>query len=133
MIVLDTHVLVWWVNGDSQLSENARAAIEHEQKAENGLILISAISAWEVAMLIEKGRLALSMSVDDWLDVVAEIESVRFVPLDVAVGVQATRLPGDFHKDPADRMIVSLARHLNAPLVTADEKIRAYKHVRSVW
>ncbi|UZJ43105.1 type II toxin-antitoxin system VapC family toxin [Marinimicrobium sp. C6131] len=133
MIVLDTHVLVWWVNGDSQLSENARAAIEHEQKAENGLILISAISAWEVAMLIEKGRLALSMSVDDWLDVVAEIESVRFVPLDVAVGVQATRLPGDFHKDPADRMIVSLARHLNAPLVTADEKIRAYKHVRSIW
>ncbi len=133
MIVLDTHVLVWWVNGDSQLSENARAAIEHEQKAENGLILISAISAWEVAMLIEKGRLALSMSVDDWLDVVAEIESVRFMPLDVAVGVQATRLPGDFHKDPADRMIVSLARHLNAPLVTADEKIRAYKHVRSIW
>lgn len=133
MIVLDTHVLVWWVNGDSHLSENARAAIEHEQKAENGLILISAISAWEVAMLIEKGRLALSMSVDDWLDVVAEIESVRFMPLDVAVGVQATRLPGDFHKDPADRMIVSLARHLNAPLVTADEKIRAYKHVRSIW
>ncbi|WP_024461211.1 type II toxin-antitoxin system VapC family toxin [Marinimicrobium sp. LS-A18] len=133
MIVLDTHVLVWWVNGDSQLSENARAAIEHEQTSENGLILISAISAWEVAMLIEKGRLALSMSVDDWLDVVAEIESVRFVPLDVAVGVQATRLPGDFHKDPADRMIVSLARHLNAPLVTADEKIRAYKHVRSIW
>mgnify|MGYP001481512088 FL=1 len=133
MIVLDTHVLVWWVNGDSQLSENARAAIEHEQTSENGLILISAISAWEVAMLIEKGRLALSMSVDDWLDVVAEIESVRFMPLDVAVSVQATRLPGDFHKDPADRMIVSLARHLNAPLVTADEKIRAYKHVRSIW
>lgn len=133
MIVLDTHVLVWWVNGDSQLSENARAAIEHEQTSENGLILISAISAWEIAMLIEKGRLALSMSVDDWLDVVAEIESVRFMPLGVAVGVQATRLPGDFHKDPADRMIVSLARHLNAPLVTADEKIRAYKHVRSIW
>ncbi len=133
MIVLDTHVLVWWVNGDSQLSEDARAAIEHERKAEDGLILISAISAWEIAMLIEKGRLALSMSVDDWLDVVAEVEGVRFVPLDVTVGVQATRLPGDFHKDPADRMIVSLARHLNALLVTADEKIRSYKHVRSVW
>lgn len=133
MIVLDTHALVWWVNGDSRLSKRAKTAIEREQRAEDGLILISAISAWEIAMLIEKGRLTLTMSVDDWLDVVSEVEGVRFVPVDVAIGVQSTRLPGEFHKDPADRMIVSLARHLNAPLLTADEKIRAYKHVRSVW
>lgn len=133
MILLDTHVLLWWVNGDSQLSSQAKAAIEREQASDEGQILVSAISAWEIAMLVEKGRLTLTMSVDDWLDTVSEIDGVRFVSVDVAVSIQSTRLPGEFHKDPADRMIVSLARHLNVPLVTADEKIRAYKHVRSVW
>jgi len=133
LILLDTHVLLWWVNGDSQLSSQAKAAIEREQASDEGQILVSAISAWEIAMLVEKGRLTLTMSVDDWLDTVSEIDGVRFVSVDVAVSIQSTRLPGEFHKDPADRMIVSLARHLNVPLVTADEKIRAYKHVRSVW
>lgn len=73
------------------------------------------------------------MEVDDWLELAGEIDGLRFVPIDIEVAVQSTRLPGDFHKDPADRMIVALARHMNAAVVTADEKIRAYKHVRSIW
>ena len=59
MIVLDTHAVLWWVNGDSQLSEKALAAIEHELQAEDGAILISVISAWEIALLVEKGQRAL--------------------------------------------------------------------------
>lgn len=133
MIVLDTHSLIWWVNGDSQLSANAREAIEQEQSSDDGLILVSAISAWEVAMLVGRDRLILTMSVDEWLEVAGDIDGVRFVPVDIAISVESTRLPGDFHKDPADRMITAMARHVNAPLVTADEKIRAYKHVRTVW
>lgn len=133
MIVLDTHALIWWVNDDSQLSLNARTAIEHEQQHEDGIILISAMSAWEIALLVGRDRLTLGMNLDDWLETVSEIEGVRFVPVDEAVGVESTRLPGDFHKDTADRMITALARHFNVPLVTADERIRAYKHVRSVW
>lgn len=133
MIVLDTHALIGWVNGDSSLSTPASLAIQKEQEDEDGLILVSAISAWEIAMLVDKGRIALTMDVDDWLDVVKDIDGLRFVPVDNDIAVQSTRLPGDFHKDPADRMIVALARHVNAPLVTADEKIRAYKHVRTVW
>ncbi|TGG93587.1 type II toxin-antitoxin system VapC family toxin [Natronospirillum operosum] len=133
MIVLDTHVLVWWVNGSGQLSLNAKNAIEDERVSEEGLVLVSAISAWEIAMLVRADRLTLTMSVDDWLDTVAAIEGVRFVPIDNEVGVESTRLPGAFHKDPADRMIVALARHMNAPLATADNKIRAYKHVKSIW
>ena len=58
---------------------------------------------------------------------------MRFVPIDVATAVESTRLPGEFHKDPADRMIVALARHLNVDLISADEKIGEYRHVRSVW
>lgn len=133
MIVLDTHVLVWWVNGDSGLSEIAKSAIEKETQDDDGLILISSISAWEIAMLVHKGRLTLTTNVDDWLTTVQEIEGVRFVPVDNEVAIQSTRLPGDFHPDPADRMIVALARHMSAPLVTADEKIRAYRHLKTIW
>lgn len=133
MIVLDTHALLWWVSGDSRISSQAIDRIEQELQAENGEILISAISAWEIALLIEKGRLTLSMSVDDWLDTVAEIDEVRFMPVDVATAVESTRLPGKFHKDPAERMIVALARHFNVELLTADAKITAYQHVRTIW
>lgn len=133
MIVLDTHTLLWWLNGRSELSEKARAAIEKELQEDSGVILVSAISAWEIAMLVNLNRLTLTMSVDDWLEAAADVEGVRFVPVDNAVGVESTRLPGEFHKDPADRMIVALARHLNVPLITVDKKIRDYKHVRSIW
>ncbi|WP_109994799.1 type II toxin-antitoxin system VapC family toxin [Salinisphaera sp. LB1] len=133
MIVLDTHVLVWWVTGDRQLSPHAKTAIETERSAADGIVLVSAISAWEIAMLVKAERLTLTMALDDWLETVSAIDGVRFVPLDNDVGVESTRLPGEFHTDPADRMIVALARHLNVPLVTADTKIRAYKHVHSTW
>jgi PIN domain nuclease of toxin-antitoxin system len=133
LIVLDTHTVLWWVNGDAQLSQNALAAIEQELRGDGGVILISAITAWEIALLLEKGRITLSMGIDDWLDTVEEIEGVRIVPVDVATAIESTRLPGEFHRDPADRMIVALARHYNAVLVTADEKINDYRHVKTVW
>ncbi|NGX15998.1 type II toxin-antitoxin system VapC family toxin [Wenzhouxiangella sp. XN24] len=133
MIVLDTHVLLWWLNGDSSLSSRARNAIRREQTGEHGSILVSAISAWEIAMLVQKERLALTMDVADWLDVAAATEGLRFVPLDSDLLLQSTRLPGAFHSDPADRMIVALARHLNVALVTSDQQIRSYKHVRTIW
>ena len=133
MIVLDTHILLWWLNGDSSVSSRARGAIRNEQQDENGLILVSAISAWEIAMLVRKERLTLTMAVEDWLGVAAETERLRFQPLDTELLVQSTRLPGAFHRDPADRMIVALAQHLNVPLVTSDQKMRAYKHVRTLW
>ncbi|HPQ26608.1 MAG TPA: type II toxin-antitoxin system VapC family toxin [Gammaproteobacteria bacterium] len=132
MIVLDTHVLIWWVDGDERLSPVARRAIEDELTGRQQL-LISAISAWEIAMLIEKGRLVLTMDIGDWLATVEAIEGVVFVPVDHEVAVQSVRLPGEFHPDPADRMIVALARHHAVPLLTADAKIQAYRHVQTVW
>lgn len=132
MIILDTHVLVWWVNGGDKLSQCARKTIEGE-RAGNARILVSAISAWEIAMLIAKGRLTLTMGIDDWLETVSSIEGVSFEAIQPDVAVQSVRLPGKFHSDPADRMIVALARHHSAPLVTADARIGGYKHVRTVW
>ena len=133
MIVLDTHALIWWVSDDQRLSLKARKAIEDEMNDDDGHIVVSSISTWEIAMLISKGRLALTMDIDEWIATVADIPGVQFTPLDNGVAIQSVRLPGEFHADPADRMITALARHLSAPLVTGDEKIRAYKHVNTVW
>lgn len=131
MIVLDTHALVWWASGDSQLSRPARKAIDTAEQ--NGEILVSTISAWEVAMLVKTGRLVLTMDAAAWLDAVAQMPSVRFVPMDVRIAVHSVDLPGEFHKDPADRFIVATARTYSAPLITADHKIRDYPHVRTIW
>lgn len=73
------------------------------------------------------------MDVEDWLSIAAETGRLRFQPPDNELLLQSTRLPGEFHSDPADRMIVVLARHLNVPLVTSDKKIRASRHVRAIW
>lgn len=132
MIVLDTHVLVWWVSGVRALSRKARQRIDQNVNTESS-ILVSSISAWEIAMLAASGRLILSMDIDSWLAEVARIPAVEFVPLDNSVAVKSVQLPGDFHKDPADRMIVALARHLSLELITADEKILRYAHVKTVW
>ena len=131
MIVLDTHTLVWWVTGDPALSKKARASIEREQQG--GDIIVSSISAWEIAMLVDRDRLVLSMDVDNWLATVAQIDTVRFLPVDVEIALKSVGLPGEFHKDPADRMIVATARKLAVPLVTKDEKLRAYAHVKTIW
>ena len=132
MLVLDTHILVWWVNADtSKLSPAALGAIEREMQG--GEIIVSSISAWEIAMLAARGRMSLTMDVSQWLALVAQIRTVRFYPVDNEIALESVQLPGEFHKDPADRMIVATARKLNATLITADEKILTYQHVKTVW
>jgi PIN domain nuclease of toxin-antitoxin system len=132
VIVLDTHTLVWWVNGDlTERSTAALAAIESERQS--GEIVISSISSWEVAMLVARQRIALSMDLAAWLKGIEAIAGVRFLPVDNEIAVKAVELPGDFHKDPADRIVVATARKLGAAVVTADEKIHAYPHVRTIW
>jgi PIN domain nuclease of toxin-antitoxin system len=132
VIVLDTHALLWWANGErAQLSAAAASAIDAEM--DGGQILVSSMSAWELAMLVERGRVALSMDVASWLDTLSRIDAVQMVPHDSEIAVKSVQLPGDFHKDPADRIIVATARKFAAPLVSADEKIRSYPHVRAIW
>ena len=131
MIVLDTHALIWWATNDAALSKKAKKAIERERAG--GEIIISAISAWEIAMLVERETVAFSMDVEDWLATVPQIPGVSFAPVDVDISVKSVQLPGEFHKDPADRLIVATARKFAAPLVTKDLKIRAYAHVKTIW
>lgn len=131
MVLIDTHILVWWVTGSDSLSSTAHNSLENSIK--DSEVLISSISAWEIAMLVDKERLVLAMDIETWLDEVSQIEGVRFVLVDNEIGVKSTQLPGQFHKDPADRMIVATARKFAIPLVTADEKILDYPYVKTIW
>jgi PIN domain nuclease of toxin-antitoxin system len=131
MILLDTHTLLWWIGGGA-LGKQARAAIKKES-GEEGEIVVSAISAWEIALLVSRGKIGLSMDVSDWIEKVRRIDCVRFIPVDSSIAIKSIELPGQFHNDPADRVIVATARSLSVPIVTKDRLIRRYEHVRTVW
>lgn len=131
MIVLDTHVWLWWVNDPRDLSKTARSVIESERRT--NAIHISSISAWEIALLVEKGRLHLSMRVEEWIAKSESLPFLQFVPVDNRIALQSVRLPGVFHADPADRIIVATALILGAELITKDDKIRSYPHIKTVW
>lgn len=124
MIVLDTHVLVWAAEGDSRLGETTRRLID-EQSA-NGRILVAAISVWEIAMLVARNRLALGQDIGVWIERTFGLQGVELANLLVPISLGAVSLPGNFHADPADRMIVATARHHQATLLTADRQILDY-------
>lgn len=93
-------------------------------------IAVSAISCWEVSKLVERRRLTLPCPVFDWLHQALAYPGVRLIELSPRICVESTQLPGDFHRDPADQIIVATARVLDAPLATMDDKIRSYQHVK---
>lgn len=131
MLVLDTHVLVWWVNGDHSLPTKTKKVINNTL-SKGGEVIISSISVWEIAMLIQRGRLLLNMDVDSWIAQVDRIEGVTCHPVDNEIALKSVTLPGKLHKDPADRMIVATARKLALPLLTMDEKLLKYRHVKTI-
>lgn len=131
MIVLDTHVLVWWLSEPKKLSDKARKKINEEVKKEG--LLVSSISVWEIYMLVKKGRLKLTMDVDSWLEKVEGLPAIRFIPVDNKVASKSVTLPGKLHDDPADRMIIVTALQQGAVLITGDKRILDYPHVRSLW
>jgi len=131
MIVLDTHVWLWWISNPEKLSNCAGQAID-QAVTEKGII-ISSISTWEVALLVDKGRLELSIDVCDWVRKTEGLPFVHFMPVDNTISLRSVTLPGQFHADPADRIITATAMTMGLPLVTRDDKILDYQHVRTIW
>lgn len=128
VILLDTHVWVWWVH-DDPMPTHLRSAIE--MREDEGFA-VSAISCWEVAKLVEHGRLELPNDIEEWLDLALNESGVHLIPLSPDIAAESTILPGDFHRDPADQIIVATARIHNLLLATCDEKIRGYPYVQLV-
>ena len=126
MIILDTHIWIWWVHGDPALPPSQKRLVDASEKTGIG---VSAISCWEVAKLVENRRLVLPCSTSQWLEHALGYPGVRLLNLTPRICVESTELPGLFHRDPADQIIVATARVLQAPLVTVDSKILAYAHV----
>ena len=121
-------VLVWWTIGGRDLSEKHRRQID---AAEPGGVGASVFSVWEVAMLVSKKRLAMSHSPHDWLNRLPSIPTLHLLPATPQILIDSTQLPGTFHGDPADRIIVATARAHDLTLLTTDEKILVYEHVKS--
>lgn len=129
MIVLDTHVWVWWTLDPARLSEAQREEIAGN---ENNRIGVSAISCWEIAKLCEYGRMELPVELSEWFRAALRYPGVMLLELTPEIAVESTRLPGGFHRDPADQIIVATARVNRCPLATSDDKITGYSHVRTI-
>lgn len=121
MILLDTHVVIWAVIADPHLGERARTVIRQDRDRR-----ISAMVAWEVAMLVRKRRLTFTMPVEVWLDRAMIVLEAHDIPVSRDIAQEAGGLPDDLHGDPGDRIMIATARQTGATLVTADTKILAY-------
>lgn len=124
MILLDTHALIWAVHGDQRLGASAATALDEARRSDR--LGVCAITPWEIALLVEKDRLRLALDVGAWLDAALGAEGVDLLPIEPAIAVDSVRLPGRFHADPADRLIVATARYWGVPLVSADRAIIEY-------
>jgi PIN domain nuclease of toxin-antitoxin system len=132
MILLDTHAWVWWVADPVRLPAPAREAIQESLEA-GGPVHVSTISTWEVAMLVARGRLELTTSVEEWIGHAEAAPEIAFVPVDNRIALRSVQLEDFAHRDPADRLIVATALALGAGLVTADARLRGYGPLITIW
>ncbi len=131
MIVLDTQAWLWWLHDTSRLSARVRQTLREAERAAE--MTVSVISVWEVATKCALGKLILPMQLDEWFALARSYRGITIEPVSAEDALASACLPGDFHKDPADRIIVALSRRCKATLVTADTLIRAYPHVTTLW
>jgi len=128
LTILDTHVWIWMVEGDQKML--SRSGVQEIREAANaGLVRVSSISIWEVAMLEAKGRLSLSRPIDEWVRGALGAPGVRLEPISPEIAIESARLPGSRHGDPADRILMATARVLGGRLATCDSEIIDYSRL----
>ena len=129
MIMLDTHIWIWWALGDRRLTSWQLQAIRRHESFGLG---VSVVSCWEVAKLVQGRKLDLGMPLHDWVDRALFYKGVELLPLTVEIALEATELPGVFHRDPADQFLVATARLRGIPILTQDAQILRYDHVNTI-
>jgi PIN domain nuclease of toxin-antitoxin system len=125
MILLDTHIWIWWVQDDPRLTARHQT---HLRTHEPDGLGVSIYSCWEVAKLVEYNRLTIACSLEEWFRSALAYPGIQLLELTLPIAIESTRLTG-FHKDPADQIIVATAKVLDIPILTADEKILNYPNV----
>ena len=130
MILLDTHVWWWALNEPKKLSNKAYKFIKNNPSNQRS---IASISMWEFAMLVSTGKVEIRIPPDQWLEQAVNKTGIAIFDLSPKVAAESCNLPGDFHKDPADRIIVATARINNISLITKDKKIIDYPYVNTIW
>ncbi len=131
LILLDTHIWIWLVNGDRRVSSSKFLNLINRM-AESSGIRVSVISVWEVGMLESKGKISLPYSCLEWVQRALRSPGISLVPLTPEIAIESSRLPGTFHGDSADRILIATARDLGASLVTEDGYILAYSRENSI-
>ena len=129
--LLDTHTWIWWYMNPQKLSRRVMNLIGDTTRYDE--LLLSAISPWEFCKLLEKGRLAISCSPEDWLNAAFDLPKFRLVPLSPVIAYRSTVLSQPFHNDPADQIIAATALLENAAILTKDRNILEYEYVKSHW
>ena len=125
MILLDTHTWFWWVATPELLPDNHRKLLDQI----GDTLAVSMISLWGVALLQSKKRIELPKPIAEWFELATVGSGTNVIDITREVTIEANNLPGVFHKDPADRMIVATSRILNSPILTSDDKILKYSFV----
>lgn len=129
--LLDTHTWIWWSMRPEKLSRKVTTLITNPDRCEE--LLLSAISVWEFCKLVEKGRLGISCNPEEWLATALAVPKLRLVPLSPPIAYRSTVLPQPCSSDPTDQIIIATATEENATVLTKDDMMRRYTHVRSLW
>jgi len=124
-LLLDTHIWIWLIEGDSRL-EKSKALSKIEEAAGRDSLWVSIISIWELGMLVAKERIAFEMETNDWVKRALGAPGLSLASLNPHIALASSNLPGSFEGDPVDRMLIATARHCNATLVTRDKSILRY-------
>lgn len=123
-LLLDTHVWIWLMEGSEELGSRQQKIIN--KAAQDGSVSIAAISTWEIATLITKGKIKLEKPLLAWIQKALSLPGVELKPLTPEIAVESSQLPENFHADPADRLIVATSRLHQLTLLTRDQKILNY-------
>lgn len=132
-LLLDTHTLLWMVEDHPRLGTGTAKALNRAGREDR--IAVSAITPWEIALLVSKKRIDLRRDPLEWVNSALALPGVHLVPLEPEIAVASARLPFEMHPDPADRILVATVRRLGATLVTADQAMLALSrggHFRSL-
>ena len=121
-LLLDTHIALWLDSGDGQLRPATRALIDGCWQ-NGGTVCLSAVSAWEIALLVDTRRIELDVPIEAWITRFLERPGIEAAPLGLRAACRSYRFYQLEHRDPADRLLIATAIELACPLVTYDERI----------